>query len=47
VESEAKQREYTAEAKAAEDAATKAPDSDTRETWLKIAEQYRELAKLG
>ena len=43
---EAKVEQLLTKAKQADDAAAKAPDSETRETWIKIAEQYRELANL-
>jgi len=43
---EAKVKQFLMKAKQADDAAAKAPDAETRETWIKIAEQYRELAKM-
>jgi hypothetical protein len=43
---EDKQKEFLAQAKEAEERATELMDSATRKTWLQIAKDYRDLAKL-
>ena len=44
VDLEAKRQLFLAKAREAEDAAAKSSDAEAKETWLKIAVQYRELA---
>jgi hypothetical protein len=46
VDLEAKRQHFIDKAKEAEDDASNAPDVDTKETWLRIAEQYRMLAEV-